>query len=47
MKGKNNGFGKMFWGALVGMATDKSGVQWMVNCEYNKLVGAGRKESEV
>lgn len=27
---------KMFWGALFGMATDKFGIQWMVNYDYNK-----------
>jgi PhnB protein len=27
---------KMFWGALFGMATDKFGIQWMVNHDYNK-----------
>jgi len=27
---------KMFWGALYGMFTDKFGIQWMVNYDYNK-----------
>lgn len=27
---------KMFWGALFGMFTDKFGVQWMVNYDYNQ-----------
>lgn len=27
---------KMNWGALFGMLTDKFGVQWMLNFEYNK-----------
>lgn len=27
---------KMFWGALFGFFTDKFGVQWMVNYEYNQ-----------
>lgn len=27
---------KMFWGALFGMLTDKFGIQWMVNYDYNK-----------
>lgn len=27
---------KMFWGAYFGMVTDKFGVQWMVNYDYNK-----------
>jgi PhnB protein len=27
---------KMFWGALFGMLTDKFGIQWMVNYEYNQ-----------
>lgn len=27
---------KMFWGALFGMFTDKFGIQWMVNYDYNK-----------
>jgi PhnB protein len=26
---------KMFWGALFGMVTDKFGIQWMVNHDYN------------
>lgn len=26
----------MFWGALYGMFTDKFGVQWMLNYEYEK-----------
>ncbi|MCZ4223366.1 VOC family protein [Pedobacter rhodius] len=26
---------KMFWGALFGMLTDKFGIQWMVNYDYN------------
>lgn len=27
---------KMFWGALFGMFTDKFGIQWMVNYDYNQ-----------
>ncbi len=27
---------KMFWGALFGMFTDKFGVQWMINYDYNQ-----------
>jgi PhnB protein len=27
---------KAFWGAFFGMCTDKFGVQWMVNYDYNK-----------
>ena len=27
---------KMFWGALFGMFTDKYGIQWMVNYDYNR-----------
>lgn len=27
--------GKTFWGAYFGMLTDKFGVQWMVNYDYN------------
>lgn len=27
---------KMFWGALFGAFTDKFGVQWMMNYEYNQ-----------
>ncbi|WP_316831955.1 VOC family protein [Pedobacter aquatilis] len=27
---------KMFWGALFGMLTDKFGIQWMVNYDYNQ-----------
>lgn len=27
---------KMFWGALFGMLTDKFGIQWMVNYDYNR-----------
>lgn len=27
---------KMFWGALFGMFTDKFGVQWMINYEYDQ-----------
>lgn len=27
---------KMFWGALFGFFTDKFGVQWMVNYDYNQ-----------
>lgn len=27
--------GKMFWGALFGMFTDKFGIQWMVNYDAN------------
>lgn len=27
---------KMFWGAYFGMCTDKFGVQWMVNYDYNR-----------
>ena len=27
---------KMFWGALYGMFTDKFGIQWMVNYDYNQ-----------
>jgi len=27
---------KMFWGAYFGMWTDKFGVQWMVNYDYNE-----------
>lgn len=27
---------KMFWGALFGFFTDKFGVQWMVNYDYNR-----------
>ncbi|RFM27789.1 VOC family protein [Deminuibacter soli] len=27
---------KVFWGAYFGMLTDKYGVNWMVNYEYNK-----------
>jgi len=27
---------KMFWGAYFGMFTDKFGVQWMVNYDYNR-----------
>jgi len=27
---------KMFWGALFGMATDKYGIQWMVNYDYKQ-----------
>ncbi|MEO6453202.1 MAG: VOC family protein [Ginsengibacter sp.] len=27
---------KMFWGALFGMFTDKYGIQWMVNYDYNQ-----------
>ncbi len=27
---------KMFWGALFGFFTDKYGVQWMVNYDYNQ-----------
>ena len=27
---------KMFWGALFGMCTDKFGIQWMVNYDYNQ-----------
>src|SRR5436190_23677245 len=27
---------KMFWGALIGMLTDKFGIQWMVNYDYNR-----------
>lgn len=26
----------MFWGALYGMFTDKFGIQWMINYEYEK-----------
>ncbi|MDB5230854.1 MAG: hypothetical protein JWN76_1659 [Chitinophagaceae bacterium] len=26
---------KMFWGAYFGMVTDKFGIQWMVNFDYN------------
>ncbi|RKI21326.1 VOC family protein, partial [Corallococcus sp. AB004] len=28
--------GKTFWGAYFGMFTDKFGVQWMVNFDYNE-----------
>jgi PhnB protein len=28
--------GKMFWGALFGMFTDKFGIQWMVNYDYHQ-----------
>jgi PhnB protein len=27
---------KMFWNALFGMLTDKFGVQWMINYDYNQ-----------
>ncbi|GGI23421.1 VOC family protein [Pedobacter mendelii] len=27
---------KMFWNALFGMLTDKFGIQWMINYDYNK-----------
>jgi|SRR6266513_2650884 len=27
---------KMFWGALFGMFTDKFGIKWMVNYDYNR-----------
>jgi PhnB protein len=27
---------KMFWGAYFGMCTDKFGIQWMVNYDYEK-----------
>jgi PhnB protein len=27
---------KMFWGAYFGMFTDKFGIQWMVNYDYNQ-----------
>lgn len=27
---------KTFWGALFGMLTDRFGVQWMVNFDYNQ-----------
>jgi len=27
---------KMFWGALFGMVTDKFGIQWMINYDYNR-----------
>jgi len=27
---------KAFWGAYFGMVTDKFGVQWMVNYDYNQ-----------
>jgi PhnB protein len=27
---------KMFWGAYFGMLTDKFGIQWMVNYDYNQ-----------
>ena len=27
---------KTFWGALFGMFTDKFGIQWMINYDYNK-----------
>lgn len=27
---------KMFWGALFGMFTDKFGVQWMINYDFNQ-----------
>jgi PhnB protein len=27
---------KCFWGALFGMFTDKFGIQWMVNYDYNR-----------
>ncbi len=26
-------YGKMFWGAMLGMLTDRYGVDWMINCE--------------
>lgn len=28
--------GKVFWGAYFGMFTDKFGINWMVNYDYNK-----------
>ena len=28
--------GKIFWGAYFGMFTDKFGIQWMVNYDYNQ-----------
>jgi len=26
-------YGKMFWGAMLGMLTDRYGIDWMINCE--------------
>jgi len=28
--------GKVFWGAYFGMFTDKFGIQWLVNHDYNQ-----------
>jgi len=28
--------GKVFWGAYFGMFTDKFGIQWMINYDYNQ-----------
>ena len=28
--------GKVFWGAYFGMFTDKFGIQWMINFDYNQ-----------
>ena len=37
---------KMFWGALFGMFTDKFGIQWMVNYDYNQQKPADEKKTE-
>jgi len=38
---------KMFWGALFGMFTDKFGIQWMVNYDYNQQKPAEDKKTEL
>jgi PhnB protein len=37
---------KMFWGAYFGMLTDKFGIQWMVNYDYNQQKPADEKKTE-
>jgi PhnB protein len=37
---------KMFWGAYFGMFTDKFGIQWMVNYDYNQQKQANEKKAE-
>jgi PhnB protein len=37
---------KMFWGAYFGMLTDKFGIQWMVNYDYNQQKQADETRTE-
>jgi PhnB protein len=37
---------KMFWGAYFGMLTDKFGIQWMVNYDYNQQKQADETKTE-